>query len=76
MSSVCGVVYSGWKANLEGALDGLIFAQVQRLDELLDLGLAARVLLLPPLELCLLLREAGVLVQRLPVDVPARASNS
>ena len=33
--------------------------------------LAARVLLLPPLQRRLLLREAGVLIQRLPVDVPA-----
>ena len=56
--------------HLEGALDGLVLAQVQGLDELLDLGLPARVLLLPPLQLRLLLREARVLVQSLAIHVP------
>ena len=58
---------------LEGALDGLVLAQVQGLDELLDLGLPARVLLLPPLELRLLLREARVLIQSLAVHMPVCA---
>ena len=59
---------------LEGALNGLVLAQVQRLNELLDLGLPARVLLLPPLQLCLLLREACILVQGLAVDMPVRTA--
>ena len=63
-------------ARLEGALDGLVLAQVQRLDELPDLLLAARVLLLALAQLHALLREARPLVQRLAVDIPARMQGS
>ena len=58
--------------HLEGALDGLVLAQVECVDELLDLGLPAPVLFLPPRQLSALVSERRVLVQRLPIHVPAR----
>lgn len=58
--------------HLEGALDGLVLAQVECVDELLDLGLPAPVLFLPPRQLSALVSERRVLVQRLAVHMPAR----
>ena len=59
---------------LERALNGLVLTQVQCFDELLDLGLAARVLLLPPRQLSTLVCEGRVLVQRLAVYMPEQAN--
>ena len=58
-------------SHLEGALDGLIFAQVQSLNELLDLGLAPGVLSLPLSQLLPLLREVDILVQGPLIHTPA-----
>ena len=55
----------------ESALDGLILAHVQGLDELLDLVLSSPILSLTPGKLLTLLCEVGILVQRLLVDMTA-----
>lgn len=59
---------------LEGALDCLVLAHVQDINELLDLGLAAGVLSLPPRQLLPLLCEVHILIQGLLVDISARTT--
>lgn len=58
-------------AHLEGALDGLVLAQVEVVNELLDLCLALGILLLPSLELCALVDECRILIQGLAIHMPA-----
>lgn len=58
-------------AHLEGALDGLVFTQVQGGDEVADLALGGLVLRVARRQLLALLREVRELVQRLLVHVAA-----
>ena len=59
----------------EGALNGLVLAEVQRANELPDLLLTPVILLEPAHQISSLICEALVLVQCLLVHLPAKASS-